>query len=113
MSSSYGRGPQGYKAAKEGDTEWLYADVFPDKLFGYEGEGNPQEAAARQVGKDTHYTRHTIQPWNIIDEYGLDYYRGNIIKYVLRNKMDVYEDMEKAKHYMDKWLEVNKGLKNV
>ena len=60
-----------------------------------------------QVG-GTHYNKHEIQPWDIIDEYGLDYYRGNAIKYILRNKMDPYEDIEKAIHYLKYWLEINK-----
>jgi len=68
-----------------------------------------REAKEGQVGGD-HYMRQDIQPWDIIDEYGLDFYRGNAIKYILRNKMDVYEDMLKAQHYINKWLEVNKGI---
>ena len=71
---------------------------------------NPSKAAAKQVA-GTHYNKKKIQPWDIIDEYGLDFYRGNVIKYTLRNKMDVYEDMLKAQHYIEKWLEVNKQLK--
>ena len=51
--SSYGPGPQGYREAKEG----------------YQGEGNPSEAAARQVGGD-HYLGKTITHWGIVDEYG-------------------------------------------
>ena len=50
--------------------------------------------------------------WDIIDGYGLDYYRGNAIKYILRNKMDTYEDIQKAEHYLQKWVEVNKGSMN-
>lgn len=65
---------------------------------------DPRKEAAKQVG-GTHYVRHNIQPWDIIDEYGLDYYRGNAIKYILRNKMDVYEDIRKAIHYLEYWLE--------
>ena len=76
----------------------------------YDGIGHPGEAAAKQIG-GTHYNKHKIQPWNIIDEYGLDYYRGNAIKYLLRNKMDTYEDIEKAIHYLEKWLEDNKESK--
>jgi len=116
-----------YRETKEGEaTEWLYADVFPtlyksgdvipreeyrakldpSKLFSYEGEGNPQEAAARQVGGN-HYSKHTIQPWHIVDEYGLDHYRATAIKYMLRNKMDVREDIQKAIHCLEHWLEIN------
>ena len=65
-----------------------------------------REAAAKQVGGN-HYSKHNIQPWDIIDEYGLDYHRGNAIKYILRNKMDPYEDIEKAIHYLEHWLAIN------
>jgi hypothetical protein len=75
----------------------------------YDGTGNPAEAAARQVG-GLHYKNKKCEVWSIIDEYGLDYYRGNALKYILRNKMDVYEDIQKAEHYLQKWLEVNKGI---
>lgn len=37
------------------------------------------------VGKSD-YARHTIQPWDIILEYGLNYWDGDIIKRVLRTK---------------------------
>ena len=67
---------------------------------------NPSKAAAKQVA-GTHYNSKKIQPWDIIDDYGLDFYRGNVIKYVLRNKMDVREDMLKAQHYIEKWLEIH------
>ena len=73
---------------------------------------NPSKEAAKQVG-GTHYSKHEIQPLHIIDEYGLDYYRGNAIKYILRNKMDPYEDIEKAIHYLELWLDRNKDLKKV
>ncbi len=71
---------------------------------------NPSKAAARQIG-GSHYKGKTCECWTIIDEYGLDYYRGNALKYILRNKMDTYEDIQKAQHYLEKWLEVNKGSK--
>ena len=89
----YGSGPQAYREAKTGQLE-----------FEFDGTGSPSEAAAKQVG-GTHYVKHKIQPWDIIDEYGLDYYRGNAIKYILRNKMNTREDIQKAVHYLDKWLE--------
>ena len=72
----------------------------------YDGTGDPRAAAARQVG-GSHYKDKTCEVWSIIDEYGLDYYLGNSIKYILRNKMDHVEDIKKAHHYLEKWLEVN------
>ncbi len=96
-----------YRDAKEGDylpcDDWIYKDAFKEP---YEGVGSPSEAAAKQVGGN-HYSKHTIQPWHIVDEYGLDHYRATAIKYMLRNKMDVREDIEKAIHCLEHWLEIN------
>ena len=62
----------------------------------------------KQVGGD-HYKKQTIQPWDIIDEYELDFYEGNALKYLLRDKSGTIgntrkEDLEKAKHYIEKKL---------
>jgi len=61
-------------------------------------------AKDRQVGGE-HYQRR-LQPWDIIDEYGLDYYEGNAIKYILRWKGDRVEDLKKAIHYLEKEIEL-------
>jgi len=59
----------------------------------------------RQVGGN-HYNAFKIQPWDIIDEHKLDYYEGNVLKYLLRRKDPTKrrEDLEKAKHYLEKCL---------
>jgi len=59
----------------------------------------------KQCGGD-HYSKHTIQPWDIIDEYGLNYYEGNVLKYLLRRKDDRKSDLEKAIHYLEKCIEM-------
>jgi hypothetical protein len=57
---------------------------------------------SKQVG-GTHYNSHRIQPWDVIDEYGLDFYEGNAIKYILRRKDGAkrVEDLDKAIHYLE------------
>jgi hypothetical protein len=57
-----------------------------------------------QIGGE-HYRRHAIQPWDVIDEYRLDFYLGNTIKYILRDKGSRLEDLQKARHYLDKAIE--------
>ena len=64
------------------------------------------EVMDKQVG-GRHYKHKTIQPWDIIDEYELDFYEGNVLKYLLRDKSDTEvgkrkEDLEKAIHYLEK-----------
>lgn len=70
---------------------------LPDEDVGWE-----LVPRTKQVGGD-HYSRHTIQPFDIIDEYGLNFYEGNAVKYILRRKDDTdrLTDLEKAKHYIE------------
>lgn len=94
------------------------ADNEPDSLRveGWTHEASiwmVKEAAPlerKQVGGD-HYMKHKIQPWDIIDAYNLDFYAGNAIKYILRapDKNGV-EDLEKAKHYLEKMIERAKNV---
>jgi len=55
----------------------------------------------KQVGGN-HYVKHEIQPWDIIDEYDLDYYEGCVLKYLLRDKDNRKQDLEKAIHCLEK-----------
>lgn len=66
----------------------------------------------RQVGGD-HYTRLTIQPWQIIDACGLNFYEGNIIKYILRRKGTRVDDLKKAAHYLEHLIELENGKKGI
>lgn len=55
----------------------------------------------RQVGGD-HYVKRTIQPWDVIKEYGLDFFTGNALKYLMRHEdKGGLEDLKKARHYLD------------
>lgn len=64
----------------------------------------------KQVGGD-HYKRTAIQPWDIIDDHDLDFYRGNALKYLLRagKKGDAVQDLRKAIHYIEKCIEREEG----
>lgn len=60
-------------------------------------------ARDRQVGGD-HYKK-AVQPWDIIEVYGLNYWEGNAIKYICRDKGNRQEDLQKAIHYLEYELE--------
>ena len=54
----------------------------------------------------SHYKTKTIQPWDFIIANNLPYLEGNIIKYVCRFKdKGGMDDLEKAKHYLEKLIE--------
>ena len=61
---------------------------------------------AKQIG-GSHYKDRGIQPWDYIVSNGMTYLQGNAIKYLSRYKSKGgVEDLEKAKHYIDKIIEV-------
>lgn len=53
-----------------------------------------------------HYTELRIQPVDYIETNKLDFFEGNIVKYVSRYKRkNGLEDLKKAKYYIDKIIE--------
>lgn len=57
----------------------------------------------------THYAANGMQPWDIIDAYKLDYYAGNVLKYLLRaGKKDIapkLDDLKKARNCLARLIE--------
>lgn len=67
------------------------------------------KATDRQVG-GSHYQKNKIQPIEYIYANGLDFMRGNIIKYTSRDKQKGKdEDIKKAIHYAKLILELEYG----
>lgn len=59
----------------------------------------------KQMG-GSHYQK-LIQPWDYIAANGLDFFEGNIVKYVTRwRQKGGVEDLRKARHYLDKLIEM-------
>ena len=64
----------------------------------------------KQIGGN-HYAKYKIQSFDIIDEYKLNYYEGNVLKYLLRHKeKEGAKDIKKAIHYLEVILEKYKEL---
>tara|TARA_Y100000401_G_scaffold43946_1_gene33614 strand:- start:125 stop:421 length:297 start_codon:yes stop_codon:yes gene_type:complete len=57
----------------------------------------------------THYTRGDIEVWDFIRDQGLNYFRGNAIKYICRagfkSPHTEVEDIKKAIHYLENELQ--------
>ncbi len=54
-----------------------------------------------------HYTDKPMQPWDYIIANNLNYLEGNVVKYVSRwRQKGGVEDLRKAKHYLEKLIEV-------
>lgn len=62
-------------------------------------------ANKRQVG-GRHYKSY-IEHWDYVAANDLDYFQGQITKYVARWKLKGgLEDLQKARHFLDKYIEI-------
>lgn len=64
-----------------------------------------------QVG-GRHYVSN-YQHWDMVAKLGLDYYQGCATKYVTRRKGNRKEDLEKAKHFLQKRSELSETMSMV
>ena len=71
------------------------------------------EALARReaINHPPHYNQGKIEVIEVIEDWGLDFHAGNVIKYVARHKHkgNSLEDLKKARFYLDRLIE---GLEN-
>lgn len=69
----------------------------------------------RQVG-GTHYSDMPMSPFAIIDAFGLDFYRGNALKYLLRAGRKPgaaeKEDLKKGLHYLQEAIDRTEGAED-
>ena len=64
----------------------------------------------QQVGGD-HYSKMKIQPTEYIHANGLDFFEGNVVKYVSRHRLkNSAEDIEKAIDYCKMILKLDYGI---
>jgi hypothetical protein len=67
---------------------------------------NNTNALDVQRGGD-HYRDKAIQPVQYIHANGLDFFEGNVVKYITRwRAKGGVQDLEKAKHYIDLLIEL-------
>lgn len=60
-----------------------------------------------QVKHPTHYNK-GIEMWDYAHSQQLDFFEGNIVKYVTRwRHKNGVQDLKKAKQYLDKLIELN------
>ena len=60
----------------------------------------------RQVG-GIHYKTGGEEHWDRVDRLGLDYFQGQITKYVERwKRKNGVQDLHKARHFLDKYIEL-------
>lgn len=65
---------------------------------------NDKSRKADEISHPIHYTAGEIEVWDFIEDQGLDYFLGNVIKYTCRAflKGAPLKDLKKARAYLDK-----------
>ena len=88
-----------------------YKDDFMVKKFRESMGKNCREKTIEMVDHPKHYqSKHGVEVIDIIEEFGLGFHLGNVIKYVLRagHKSNELEDLEKAKWYLERVIDLKK-----
>ena len=63
-----------------------------------------------QVKHPSHYNKGKIEVWDFIQDQELDFFEGNIVKYICRwRTKNGVKDLLKVKEYIDKMLENYEG----
>ena len=66
-----------------------------------------EKVSANQKQIDGDHYHSEIQPWDFIVANDIPFLEGNVIKYICRHrKKNGVRDLEKAKHYLEKLIEV-------
>jgi hypothetical protein len=100
------------------DEDWI-CDVCSDE----EGDDWPYYACSEEVedviNEPSHYARWSIEPITYIMRNGMEFWRGNLIKYSSRAGFKIYDgktqeeseitDLEKVKRYCDMRINQIKG----
>jgi len=63
------------------------------------------------VNHPDHYQGNKFEVIDIIEDFGLGFHLGNVVKYVLRagKKDATLQELEKAKWYLDRYIQNIKG----
>ena len=102
----------GAQGTHDGD-HWVAVDEFGNKVHWTESvavypDPSGDDARETQIG-GRHYAQHKIQVWDVAIEYNLSYIEGSALKYLLRRKDNRLEDLEKARHCLDRLIELERG----
>ena len=70
-------------------------------------EGLEGIARREAVNSPPHYNQGNIEVIDAIEDWGLDFNAGNVVKYVARHrhKAEALEDLKKARWYLDRIIE--------
>jgi hypothetical protein len=60
--------------------------------------------------KGSHYNKYALQPWDLYDVWNMNPFAAQILNYIVRYRdKDGVWDLKKARHFLDKWIEVEEA----
>ncbi len=86
------------------DGDRIWCEWYDWARVEYEAHLPTQPPSQTQVGGD-HYLKMKIQPLEFAMANGLDACQTKIIKYICRDKSSKLEDLEKARHVLDYYID--------
>lgn len=70
---------------------------------------NENRIIPKEQVNGNHYQKYQIQPIEVIEKLHLDFHQGNVFKYIVRYRdKNGIEDLEKAKWYIERMIDINK-----
>ena len=65
----------------------------------------------RQIGGTFYKQEGRVEHWDIVWQWRLDYFQGQITKYVMRHReKGGIQDLKKAHHFLEKYMELLAGV---
>jgi hypothetical protein len=78
------------------------SDILARELLGVIADKWPEGGGVPDAARPDYYDgKGGMQPFDVIDAFGLDFYEGNVVKYLVRwRKKNGIEDLRKARTYL-------------
>lgn len=114
------RGPTGFQITTQTVFESFWR-LGPKEELGVAEDADPNQGILLQLRRKlssvehpAHYNVGKIEVWDFIDDQGLNFFLGNVVKYVCRsgrkNPDDHLEDLLKAQAFLTKEIELRKKV---
>ena len=85
---------------------YITADSVKDLYAGVVATDIKPNCSSNVIDHPSHYNRGKIEVIDFIEDQGLSFHLGNVIKYIARagSKGDKLEDLKKARWYLDRYI---------
>lgn len=88
------------------DVEELEMQQTRSEILKIAREWEDNDAKLNTVEHPAHYNQGKFEVWDVIEDWHLDFFLGNVIKYIARagHKDNELEDLKKAQNYLNEYI---------